>query len=320
MNRSNLMLVGVAGVLVVLVLLLANPFTDDVRKDNPEKTGLFAAAAAGVDRITVTKPGADPVVLERSGGAWTVASAGGFPADTAAVSAILTAVEGAVAGSPVSRNPERQTELQVDGAGGVRVTLDGGTTTRADFLVGKTGSDFTASYVRPAAGDDVFLVRGISRNLFDRRQGYRDRTLLSFAPGEVVGLDWTAADSSWTLDRADSGWVVTSPDGEWGMADDTQVDLVMRVASALTAEGFFAGDADTLDAGLDPPVHVLTARFADGTERTVEFGRINASQQRYARRPDRDAIYLFGDWNLNHLRRPAAALRAPRVTLDGSGG
>jgi hypothetical protein len=320
MNRSNLRLLGVAAALVLLVLLFANPFTDRVREDNPERVGLFAGQPGAVDRITVASPGAELILLARTAEGWRVGEPDGFPADTAAVGALLDAVTGARAGGAVSRNPERRAEFEVDEGSGVRVTLGAGDEILGDFLVGKSGSDFTAGYVRPAGEDPVYLVRGLNRNVVQRRQGYRDRTLLSFAPGEVVGLAWAAADSSWTLDRSDSGWVVTSPDGESGMADDTQADLVLRVASSLTAEGFFAGRADTLDAGFADPAHVLTARFSDGTSRTVVFGRLNTAGQRFAQRADRDAVYLFGDWNLNHLRRPAAALRVARVTLEGAGG
>ena len=52
--------------LVLLVLLFANPFTDRVRSDNPERTDLFTGVTNGIDRITVADGGAAPVTLERA--------------------------------------------------------------------------------------------------------------------------------------------------------------------------------------------------------------------------------------------------------------
>ena len=92
MSTSKLLVLAV--VLVALVLVFANPFQDQIRKDNPERTQLFASEDIHrTDRLEIRSgPGVEPVVLARRGEDWVVASRGDFPADTSATSTMVRAL------------------------------------------------------------------------------------------------------------------------------------------------------------------------------------------------------------------------------------
>jgi len=313
MNRTHLLLAAVAAVLVALVLLVNNPFQDQVRKDNPEKTALFAIPDAGaVDRIEVTGLDGKKSAVVRSGAAWTVETMNGFPADTAAVSSMLRSLTGIEAGNVVSHNPENRAGLGVDSTG-VLVTVSGGGKELASFVIGNTAqSDFTSSYLRPADGDAVYQVRGVNRNLFNRSQGMGDRTLMAFDPEQLNSLTVVSADSGWTAVHADSTWTITTVDGAGGEGMEGMVMTVARALSRLNADGFATDLPDTVDTGLDRPEYTYTARLLNGTEWTLAVGGKNDRNQRYVSRPDRNAVYLLGDYRLGPLRKRASDLMMPK--------
>ena len=306
MNRSTWILGLAALVLAALVLVVIRPFEDSVRRDNPRKTKLVAIEdPASIDGIEITAPGKQ-FVLARSTSGWSVANRDDFPADTAAVGSVLKAVANLSVGSVASHNPAKQGTLGVDSLG-VDVAVKASGRELAHFVVGKSDpGDFTSSFVRPADSDDVYRVRGVNRNLFNRAQGFRDRTLASFNPEDVASVELAAADTGWVVTRADSVWAVSSPDGTEGEATEAQVKAITRILSTLSADGFQDEAIDGATAGLDEPEMTFTVRTLSGREWVVRIGAKNARGQHYASRPDRKAIYLINDWRLRSLRKRAS--------------
>jgi hypothetical protein len=298
MSRSGWILLAVAG----LALLLANPFQDSVRVNNPEPETLFGGAAVlEADRVEIRDAGAPAVLLTRGPEGWTVASRDDFPADTAAVGTILRAVAAARSTGPVSTNPANRSKFQVDSTG-VAVRISRGGEPLAAFTVGKSGSDFTTSYVLPEEGEAVHVVRGLNRNLFARPKGFRDASVLRFDPARVTELTLSGANGGWTLTRADSGWA-RSREGEAPTpAAAAAVEDLLRNLGRLDADDF-AAVRDTVDAGLDRPETAITVRFDDGTDAELWIGRDNGRNQRYAVRPGRRELYLLGQWRVDRLVR-----------------
>jgi hypothetical protein len=310
MTRTQLTLGAAAAVLVVLVLVLVNPFQDSVRRDNPETTELAAGDADRIDRVVIRPPGEDETVLARDATGWRVASFGDFPADTAAVAGVIRAIGGIELGGAVSRNPEKRAIFEV-GEEGVKVAASIGDRTVADFVVGKSHErNPGAGYLRPARGDEVYLVPGIGRTLFQRPQGFADRTLAAFDAAAVASVSVAAADTGWTATRSDTVWALHSPDGTEGRAREALVMTVLRVLGSLTADAVVA-EPDTLDTGLDDPELVYTVHMVGGEAHTVTLGGMDEQNRHYAARGDRDAVYLLNAWRLNAIRKRAADLLEP---------
>jgi hypothetical protein len=183
--------------------------------------------------------------------------------------------------------------------------------------VGKADArDLTSSYVRVGDGEEVYAVRGVNRNLFQRSIGYRDRGLLAFAPEAVDALEFAAADSGWTVTRQDTAWTFTRADGTAGVARSEAVDPLLRELSALVADGFAegpgfeAGTVDSVAAGLLDPEFRITVRLSGGGEETLSVGKANERSQRYVIRADRPAVYVLGEWRLASLRSGGRELPA----------
>ncbi|NNF06866.1 MAG: DUF4340 domain-containing protein, partial [Candidatus Eisenbacteria bacterium] len=271
MNRSTTLLLMVALLCVALVFLFVNPMQDSVQRDNPELAELVSIGDVdAINQIEIKAPEKDLIQLNKTTAGWFVESRKGYVADTSAVSSVLSTAAEIVATSVVSSNPEKQGIFEVNSEKGVEVTLKEGDQVRAHFFVGKTGSDFTSSYVRSAESDEVYLVRGVNRNLFNRGTGFVDRTLAKFKPEDVTVLSLAAADTGWVVTKTDSTWSITSPDGTNGEASEAVVMTVARMLSTLNADAV----VDTLSedqAGLTDP-ELIYSVTAGGEEFAVHVG------------------------------------------------
>jgi len=313
MNRSFLVLLVVAVALVLLVLLLANPFQDSIRDDNPEPEDLFeSSGVAAADQIGIRAPSLERVTLARGSEGWVVANKGNFPADTTAVGSILEAIQRARSTGIVSTNPQNRGKFQVDTTG-VEILVSAESKPVAHFFVGKVGQDFTTSYVRRADGDDVYVVRGINHQLFSRPQGLRDRTLMSFPIDSVSEVVAEMPEGGWGLARTDTAWVLSAGGDLPVSALESEVDRLMKALSTLAADGFLDAGADTVATGLESPDYTFTVRFMNGSEARVEVGKKSDTNQYYVARPDRRAVFLLAEWRLNNLAKTPEDL----ITPDG---
>lgn len=301
-STGRLLLVAV--VLVILVLVFANPFQDSVRQGNPERVEVFDPSRLGdVDEIVIRSPSVDPAVLKRTGDEWVVASKDGFPADTSAVGTMLRAIRGAKSFSVASTNPANRGKFQVDSTG-VEIVASAGGAEVAHFTVGRMGQDFTTSYLRRDGSDDVLVVRGLNRNIFSRAQGYRDRTLLRFETTEVQTVSVKTPEEQWEITRGDTAWTVQRPGDAEGTRMKTETaEQLVRFLSTLSADGFLDDPADTVQTGLEDPEYSVVVRLMNGSESGIVVGGKNASNQRYVSRPDRQVVYLMGDWRMNNVAK-----------------
>ena len=308
MSGGTVRLLIVAVVLVVLVLIFANPFEDSIRQDNPERTDLFdAALVPGVDRLEIRASGIPPAVLVQQVDGWVVSSRNDFPADTTAVGAMLRSIRTSESLGVASTNPDNRSKFQVDSTGVLVVASAGGAPV-AHFIVGRIGQDFTTSYVRKDGRDEVLIVRGMNRNLFARTQGYRDRTLFRFETTSVQMVGVTTPEEAWEVTRGDTAWVLTTGDGATEVAQAPVVEQILKALSTLSADGFLDDPPDTVDTGLASPDYTFRVRFMNGSEARVAVGKKNDRNQRYVSRPDRDAIYLMGDWRVTNAAKKALEL------------
>lgn len=308
MSRSGLTWLGVAVLLAGLAVFFANPWKDTLHTDPQERPQLYEDFNPGAaDRIEIRTAGSEPRVLARDGGAWVVESEGSFPADTTAVGTILRGIRNIVSTGVASTNPRNRSKFQVDSTGAA-VTVSGGGQELARFTVGKGGSDFTTSYLRPEGSDDVYVVRGINRNMLTRVQGFRDRTLLRFDEDKVASLELEEPGGGWTLTRGDSTWTLRTGDTETE-ANQTVAQTIIAVLSRVTADGFL--DEEGVDTGLDPPAHRLIVNLYDGSKEILDLGGINESKQYYVSIPGRNVVYLLGEWQVNNFLKSPGELTIP---------
>jgi hypothetical protein len=306
MNRRMLLL---AGVLVVLVVIFANPFKDQLKREKRDWVTLFdAEKVKAADRIEVATA-TDSSVIVKQDANWVVATQNSFPADTAAVGNLLRALGNARSAGVVSNNPENRSRFQVDQTG-VRVKVMAQSATIAQFTLGKMGADFTTSYVLPAGSNEVQVVRGLNRNLFWRPQGMRDRTIFKFDLANLKQVTAEMPEGGWELIKTDTTWSVRKRgDENIHPAEKTLSGTLVESLSDFSADAFLDNPSDTVKTGLDHPAYRYTLRFMDGTEAGVAVGGKNDRNQYYAQRPDRPgAVYLLSEWRLTNVKKTVEEL------------
>ena len=317
MNRRMLI---VAGVLVVFVVIFANPFKDQLKREKRDWVAVFdSVKVKTADRIEVATA-TDSSVIVKQDGSWVVASQNSFPADTAAVGNLLRALENARSAGVVSNNPENRSRFQVDQTG-VRVKVMAQQGVIAQFTLGKMGADFTTSYVLPAGSNEVQVVRGMNRNLFWRPQGMRDRTIFKFDPANLKQVNAEMPEGGWELIKTDTTWSVRKR-GEENIhpADKTLSGALVQSLSDFSADAFLDNPSDTMKTGLDHPDYQYTLRFMDGTEASVRVGGKNDRNQYYAQRPDRaGAVYLLSEWRLTNVKKTVEELEGLAAGTTATG-
>ena len=191
-----------------------------------------------------------------------------------------------------------------------RIIVRGGTgLPLLDLLIGRAA----------ALGSEIYLRRGGWNEIYsgeDRFTLFTDSSPVSwydlrFFPAsedapytieEVQQADVRPSDGeAFALRRRGAGWIIVG--NESAVLDTTRVDAWIR--SVLEAEGVDFGAAINGD-GFEPDDGSITLRFGDGTSRTIQTGRVNASNNPAARITDSPYTYIIEERNLNLLFRESS--------------
>ena len=139
------------------------------RADRPrERAALVPGLSAGDIALVRARRAAGELVLTREGGAWKLGAAK-EPADTAAVTDLLTKLVALREAAVVSTNPAKQSAYETDAEKGIAVRLEGATgNVLAAFVIGRRGPDFASCYLRRDGAAQVLLVTPDVRTDFTR--------------------------------------------------------------------------------------------------------------------------------------------------------
>ncbi len=222
--RTNQILAGALAAQLAVAAVTWWPRTDASHTSAP----LVDAAAADVTAVEIqgmSTPGAaaDPVRLVREGDAWVVASAEGYPADSAKVGDLLDRLTGIELRDPITTQATSHEQLGVAADAYTRkVTLASGGRTSTFYLGAGQGS--TVNVRRDGTGD-VYRVAGFTAwSVGDAAARYFDPSYVKVDP---------AALSSLTVKNA-AGALMLRRDGDtWVSADDPTRPIDARAAQAL---------------------------------------------------------------------------------------
>ncbi|MEZ4650451.1 MAG: DUF4340 domain-containing protein, partial [Candidatus Eisenbacteria bacterium] len=296
----------------VLLLLGGLAFFLEQRNEEakaPSTDKLFPEATAdAIDAIDLVKQGIE-TKMEKRNGTWIVLTENEKAADPKAVEELLADVDKLTNSDLVSTNKANHEVYEV-GDTGVNVTFAKDGKDVAEFVVGKPGSDFNSSYIRPTDGDDVYRVQTYLRLKVDRgARGWRNKTLLDVPQEDILAFSATSGDTVNRFERDGAGWKATVP-FEGKVIEPKVMDIVMNSLAKITATGF----ADTIDvatAGLEPPQRYVTVETADGKKHVIVIGDENPSRQTYTRVEGDDQTYLVPVGRWNTIFRKASEIAVP---------
>lgn len=271
MRKNPIALAAVLIVLVLIVILLGRSGERGPAAEAKEELLFPGLDTAVVDRIVI-HAGENGAELVRGGeGAWVVASEDDFPADPEAVERVLEASAELSAASLTSRRPSKHAIFEVDSAQAVEVALEADGEEAARFFVGKSGPDFSSSYVRAGGRDEVYLHPRPVRSVFDRgNRTWRNKRIFDFAREDLARLRVEREGGTLLFEnRGDQGWAVLEPEGYRPIGP--LVEGLARGFTRLTASDF-GGEEEREAAGLENPRARVVLQFTDGTEKTLLIG------------------------------------------------
>ncbi|MBN1423111.1 DUF4340 domain-containing protein [Candidatus Fermentibacteria bacterium] len=310
-SKEFTVLIATLAVLVILLLLFANPFKQPgahTTKGAPLFPALLAKEPA---RIEVD--GANDVAVWKHDDEWLVAGDTEeevFPADTAGVYRAIRAAQAALTKDLVSDNPEKQALFEVDSSGAMVRILASDSTVLADFVIGKSGSDYATNYVRPQGRNGVYLVGDRIKSQFDRAgRGLRDMFLFKMPKEDIARIDLTHADTLISLQAGENGnWEMVAP--RQGMV---KKDLAVRIVNTLA--NFRADDVvgrESNDKGFESPFIRVGVVVRDGTDHTILVGDTTAVEgRRFARVEGRAWVYEIGAYRIETLTKPVDEMLEP---------
>jgi hypothetical protein len=310
MRRNPLVLAGVLLVLVLVIFLLVRP--DHSRKaDEQESLALYPGLdTSRVDRVQIHSKEAD-VDLFRDDEGWKVASEDSFPADPGGLERIVEAVAKLTDDEVVSRLPEKYDLFQVDSAQAVEVSVHADGEQQARFFIGKSGPDFSSTYLRDSEREEVFLQPDPLKGVFDRgTRTWRDKTIFDLEEEQMAELRLVRGDTTVVFqNRWEEGWVVSEPEGYQPLAGLAQG--MARGLTNLTASDF--GKEDEWEAaGFDEPKAEARITMVDESVRTLWIGNEKeGGGGHYVKRDSDEVLYLVPKARVSHYLRPVDQLIEP---------
>lgn len=197
------------------------------------------------------KAGGDSVRLELRGDS---ARVNGFPADSAGVASLFTALDTTRAGELVSRNPDNHDRLGVASGRADSVVVGPPDSPAFVFLLGASGRG--GRFVRRPGDERVYLLEGAAAtNLARSAGGWRDREVAAVDTSRVSRLALERDGRRTALVRDGAGW--RTADG--AAADTAQVETLLGELAGLRASTDAPSDSAVDAADFSAPDATLQA-------------------------------------------------------------
>ncbi len=318
---------------------------DDLRSGDIVRLELFAGPAPD-----------EKVTLERSDGAWRVASHFNAPVKEDAINEFLdklTNLKGEFRANADTDAKRGDYDLTGGTAFHVRAFKKDAAEPAMDVLFGKA-PDYKTVFVRNAGGDPVYIesknlrseagVYGESRETAPKADKWLDKDILTLAEGTITKVALRLPDKAMTFERrvkpvekedpegeteAPAVPVAAAPEYEWVCVsggftpayEQASFNNLLRKFTSLLANNVV--DPATKEAwGLASPAFACTISREDGDDIVLEGGRPGNTGSGYLRLASgsADIVYEVSSYNFEQLFPKGSALfTLPALTLDQSG-
>lgn len=308
MNRSTLIAVGVFALLAVAYFATREPTVSvGVKK--------LAVPAVKADQVTgLELSGAFKATLSKDANGWRVADPASpdkkFAADEQQVKSLLDALADFKAPDFITEKNEKQAELEVDDAKGVKVTALGASGELVSLVLGKAGKN-GGSYVRLAKSPEVFLTTS-PLAFFVKKDvnGWRQRAITVAKAEDVTKVSVAHPGGEalqLQLDGAD--WKLTSPAPADFRFDAQAAKQLVAQLGAMSAQSFSDGETDDALGLTLATATVVEAELKDGKKAKLTFGT-KKPDGAVPLRVDGDAqVYLVPQWQADLLTKKVDGLR-----------
>ena len=307
-TKQLLVLVGVLVVLGLLVLIFENPFG---KNESEKKIEAARSLFPNLKKESVAKieiaASEETTTLARENDQWLVSSMDNYPADQKAVEELVDSVIEFKTIQLASTNPEKQSVFQVDSSGVEAKLLNASGNVLAHLFAGKTTADFFSSYVRAADSNNVYVVKGYLKSVFDKGgRTWKDRTIFDFNKGDTTHLTIKSETEDIELQiDAESKWQMLKP--VTSTAKQTEVESLLDTLSSLQTDDF-AEPKELAEYTLDAPNSSIAATLNDGSIRLLLIGK-EESDKHYVKREDKEPIFMLYKSRISQLFKKSDDLK-----------
>ena len=235
--------------------------------------------------------GADSLIFIKENNNWFLQGEKPQLADGMVMNNVLDAAQSLTVGKVFSENPSLQFSFQVDTVNGTRVEFYDGEQMQSSIIIGKLTQDYTHTYVRRPASNEVYIADGVLTYTFKRKKAqWLDKTIFSIDPETIDNIEILHEKKSYKLWRVDEGWYIAKkPYKDSIIADTSTTEVYLNQLCYLKASDLInANDSGKIN--FDEISLKLGLNAINGSHYEVEFAEIKDSTavRFYCRTADRE--------------------------------
>ena len=333
---KNIKLAIILFVLIALAYFYQGPFKD--WKSNLGKPDNFLAKidASQIDKIEIINNGV-VTVLTKESDKWKIAGTKDFYVEEDLAYSLNNALEEAISADIelVSSNKDKKSEFKTDLEQGVEVRLFLNAENEiANFVVGKTGSDFVSTYVSEFDSDKTYKIKASISGLFSRDSWYNkiiflsDKEKISKIRFQYIDKEFTITKTQKHLSAgasAEEDENTETLEYEWEgvlpykfSVDEKKIDKILDIMSNLVTADIPEQKFDGTGLGKNLIIvqatggNINSTLMVGGAHETAESlsgDSAEAGVLYYAKKGDSDNIYLITKEQRDELDKDIKDLR-----------
>ncbi|MBZ5514316.1 MAG: DUF4340 domain-containing protein [Acidobacteriia bacterium] len=270
---------------------------------------LFAVESSHVQSFTIKPRGGEAVNCQRQGSSWAILEPQKLPADSSAISSLLSSLSEATIDQVVEQKPANLKDFGLDSPA---VTLDVTTDTKPQSFELRLGDETPTSggvYAQVAGNPRVLTLASYVKSAFDKKLfDLRDKRAATIPAGQLQRLEVQAKAKHFTL--------VKNPEGVWDLvlppavrADRFEVEGMVSRLEGLTMQSMAAEDKkNTGKYGLGAPELTLKLSGAGNTQ-TITLGK-KEGERYYAVNSALDPVFTLDSSVVTEFEKDPSDLRA----------
>ncbi len=224
----------------------------------PAAPKILAVDSKQVDQITLSKPGSEPIQLDKLADSWEIAKPTPMHADQDAVTMLIGSVATLNGDRLIDEHPSNLNEFGLNTPSEeIDLTLKGGKTDK--LLIGGDTPSASDSYVKLEGDPRVYTIPSYTKASLDKTvSDLRDKRLLTFNQDKLTSVTMTGKGPAVEFGKnAQGDWQITKPkpmradslvvDDLVRKLKDAKMDLASTDAPEQYAKGEKVGSASTTD-------------------------------------------------------------------------
>lgn len=306
---------------IILALLWGIAFfyqrTDFTQNTIANNNFLSSVSSENIQKIIISSGDSDSVVLEKTGEKFKIGDTKALYAADEAVQTLLNGIDGAskAKAEVVSINAEKKSDFGIDDQG-TKVTIAQTNSDEISFIIGKTGSNFTDTYISRVDSDETVLIAENMARIFNRDE-WADKTIFNADATIINELRFQYPDRQFKIakfvnDEGEPVWKSNSPNVTDLNAINIQpiVDIMANLsATSIPIQSFEGTD---LEKNL-----IIVQATGDGIDNTIMVGGKYAQSEEgetlyYVKSAANDNIYLITEEQRNTLSATLEKLKSKK--------